>query len=65
MKSAIQGIHDASTAAGKPMPQIIVHIDQDGNWATTEWFFDNLASNGVPFDIIGESYYRAMTPSTP
>jgi arabinogalactan endo-1,4-beta-galactosidase len=57
MNSAIQGIHDASAAAGEPMPCIIVHIDQGGNWATTEWFFDNLESNGVPFDIIGESYY--------
>jgi arabinogalactan endo-1,4-beta-galactosidase len=57
MKAAIQGIKDASTAAGKPMPKIIVHIDQGGNWANTEWFFDNLEAEGVPFDIIGESYY--------
>jgi arabinogalactan endo-1,4-beta-galactosidase len=57
LNAAIQGIQDASTAAGKPMPKIIVHIDQGGNWATTEWFFDNLEAEGVPFDIIGESYY--------
>ncbi len=57
MKAAIQGIQDASSAAGKPMPQIIVHISSGGDWGTTEWFFDNLESNGVPFDIIGESYY--------
>ena len=57
MKGAIQGIQDASTAAGKPMPKIIVHIDCGGDWPTTEWFFGNLESNGVPFDIIGESYY--------
>jgi arabinogalactan endo-1,4-beta-galactosidase len=57
MKAAIQGIQDASTAAGETMPKIIVHISSGGDWPTTEWFFDNLESNGVPFDIIGESYY--------
>lgn len=57
MNSAIQGIHDAVNALGASMPKIIVHIDRGGDWATTEWFFDNLNAQGVPFDIIGESYY--------
>ena len=57
MINAVQGIRDASTAAGKPIPKIIVHIASGGDWATTEWFFDNLEAEGVPFDIIGESYY--------
>src|SRR5208283_5460119 len=57
MTEAIQGIHDASIAAGKPVPKIIVHIASGGNWAGTEWFFDNLEAEGVSFDIIGESYY--------
>lgn len=57
MNSAIQGIHDAVNALGVTMPKIIVHIDRGGDWATTEWFFDNLNAQGVPFDIIGESYY--------
>jgi hypothetical protein len=39
------------------MPKIIVHISTGGNWNTTEWFFDNLTAQGVPFDIIGLSYY--------
>jgi hypothetical protein len=39
------------------MPKIIVHIDRGGDWATTMWFFDNLNNQGVPYDIIGESYY--------
>ena len=39
------------------MPKIIVHIDRGGDWANTQWFFDNLNSQGVPYDIIGESYY--------
>ncbi len=57
MKAAVQGIHDAVNATGAQMPKIIVHIDRGGDWSTTEWFFDNLTYQGVPFDIIGESYY--------
>lgn len=57
MKSAVQGIQDAANALGSPMPKIIVHIDRGGDWAATEWFFDNLNAQGVPYDIIGESYY--------
>jgi arabinogalactan endo-1,4-beta-galactosidase len=54
MQAAIQGIRDASDTN---MPKIIVHIDRGGDWATTQWYFDNLAAQGVVFDIIGESYY--------
>lgn len=55
INSAIQGIRDA---AGTNMPKIIIHIDRGGDWASTEWFFDNLIQNQqVQFDIIGESYY--------
>jgi len=54
LNAAIEGIRDAS---GTNMPRIIVHIDRGGDWDTTKWFFDNLAQQGVAFDIIGESYY--------
>jgi arabinogalactan endo-1,4-beta-galactosidase len=54
MNAAIQGIQDA---AGTNMPKIIVHIDRGGDWNGTKYFFDNLKSQNVPFDIIGESYY--------
>jgi arabinogalactan endo-1,4-beta-galactosidase len=57
MKAAVQGIQDATGATGAKMPKIIVHIDRGGDWATTEWFFDNLNYQEVPYDIIGESYY--------
>ena len=57
MKAAVQGIQDAASAAGANMPRIIVHIDRGGDWATTQWFFENLNYQGVPYDIIGESYY--------
>ena len=57
MKAAVQGIQDAANSAGGPVPKIIVHIDTGGNWSTTEWFFDNLNYQQVPYDIIGLSYY--------
>ena len=57
MTNAVQGIRDAVTAAGVPMPKIVVHIDRGGDWNTTRSFFDNLNAQGVPYDIIGESYY--------
>jgi Glycosyl hydrolase family 53/Immunoglobulin I-set domain len=57
MKAAVQGIQDASYSHDYPVPKIIVHIDRGGDWATTEWFFKNLNYQGVPYDIIGESYY--------
>ncbi len=57
MNAAIQGIKDATNATGAKMPKIIVHIDRGGDWGTTRSFFENLNAQGVPYDIIGESYY--------
>lgn len=57
MNAAIQGIQDATNALSLKMPRIIVHIDSGGDWSTTEWFFDNLNAQAVPYDIIGLSYY--------
>lgn len=54
LDAAIQGIGDS---AGAKMPKIVIHISQGGNWGSTEFFFDNLIRQRVPFDIIGESYY--------
>lgn len=55
--AAIQGIKDATNATGAKMPKIIIHIDRGGDWTTTMKYFDNLNAQGVPYDIIGESYY--------
>ncbi len=54
MKAAIQGVKDA---AGTTPPKFIVHLDRGGDWVTTQWFFDSLNAQSVPFDIIGQSYY--------
>ena len=55
ISAAIQGV-DAGRGDA-PRPSIMIHIDQGGNQETTRWFFDNLKSRGIAFDIIGQSYY--------
>jgi arabinogalactan endo-1,4-beta-galactosidase len=54
LKAAIQGINEA---AGTNPPGIVIHIDRGGDWNATKWYFDKLTAQGVPFDIIGLSYY--------
>ena len=54
LKAAIQGVRDA---AGTQMPQVMIHIDRGGDWGATQWFFDKLNQQAVPFDLIGQSYY--------
>lgn len=54
LTNAIQGVKDV---AGNQMPKIIIHLDRGGDWAATQWYFDHLTAQQVPFDIIGESYY--------
>jgi arabinogalactan endo-1,4-beta-galactosidase len=54
LKAAIRGIKDA--AVGQP-PKIMIHIDRGGDWAATQWYFDNLQRQQVEFDLMGQSYY--------
>ena len=54
LTNAIAGVQDA---AGVQRPKIIIHIDRGGDWGATQWYFDNLQAQQVPFDIIGQSYY--------
>lgn len=35
----------------------IIHTDAGGDSSGCKWFFDNIISRNVPFDIIGLSYY--------
>jgi len=55
VSAGIQGV-DAGRGSA-PRPKIMIHIDQGGNSETTQWFFDNLKSRNIAFDIIGQSYY--------
>ncbi len=54
LTNAIAGIRDA---AGARTPKLILHIDRGGDWRGTQWFFDHVLEQCVPFDIIGLSYY--------
>jgi arabinogalactan endo-1,4-beta-galactosidase len=50
----------AGARAGNPPGHkllIMMHYDQGGNNQTSQAFYQNLISRGVPFDVIGLSYY--------
>ena len=51
------GIAGARQGARSHPPRIMLHIDKGGKLGDTQWFFDNITAQGVPFDIIGQSYY--------
>jgi len=55
LKAGIAGVK--AGAADAPIPRIMIHIDRGGDKAATRLFFDTLASYGVTFDVIGQSYY--------
>jgi arabinogalactan endo-1,4-beta-galactosidase len=55
LKAGVQGAR-----AGNPEDhrlQIMLHWDQGGDNAWSRQFFDNITAQGVPFDVIGLSYY--------
>lgn len=58
LKAGIRGVNQALDL--KDNTRIMIHIDQGGNWSKTEQFFDNLEKRGIPFDMIGLSYYPWM-----
>lgn len=51
------GIAGARQASPHRTPKLMLHIDKGGKMGDTQWFFDNITTWGVPFDIIGQSYY--------
>ena len=51
------GITGARAGAQQQPLKIMLHIDRGGRLGDTRWFFDNIRAQGVPFDIIGQSYY--------
>jgi arabinogalactan endo-1,4-beta-galactosidase len=54
LKAGIQGVRDG---AGQESVRIIIHIDKGGDADATEHFFTKIQEHGVPYDIIGLSYY--------
>jgi len=52
------GIAGARAGADKKHPmRVMLHIDKGGRMGDTRWFFDNIATQQVPYDILGQSYY--------
>lgn len=54
LNTAIDAVHDA---APQDSVEIMIHIDRGGDLAGATWFFDNLSSQTIDFDLIGLSYY--------
>jgi arabinogalactan endo-1,4-beta-galactosidase len=50
------GAAGAADAPGET-PRIVIHFDQGGDNAFSRVFFDRVVAQGVPFDVIGLSYY--------
>lgn len=55
LKAGIRGVEAGRGTEARPL--IMLHIDKGGDVATTKWWFDNAIQRGVPFDVIGQSYY--------
>jgi arabinogalactan endo-1,4-beta-galactosidase len=55
LKAGIKGVRDALASADTV--RVMLHYGQGGDAAGTEWFFDHMAAYGVPYDLIGLSYY--------
>jgi len=55
LKAGVAGAQAANPAGHKLL--IMMHYDQGGNNSLSTAFFNQLTSLGVPFDVIGLSYY--------
>jgi len=43
--------------AANASTRVMLHLAEGGNNGLFRWWFDNATSRGVPFDVIGASYY--------
>jgi arabinogalactan endo-1,4-beta-galactosidase len=55
IKAGVRGVRES--CEGGDEVRIMIHRDRGGDNAGSQWFFGNLISQGVDFDIIGLSYY--------
>jgi arabinogalactan endo-1,4-beta-galactosidase len=55
LKAGVAGARAANPPGHKLM--VMMHYDQGGNNQLSQAFYQNLISRGVPFDVIGLSYY--------
>jgi arabinogalactan endo-1,4-beta-galactosidase len=55
LKAGVQGVREPLKK--RQDVRIMIHVHCGGDHKKTQWFFDNLNRNGVPYDIIGVSFY--------
>ncbi|HEY3863242.1 MAG TPA: glycosyl hydrolase 53 family protein [Verrucomicrobiae bacterium] len=55
LRAGVRGVEAGRGARARP--KIMLQLAEDGKAASTKYFFDNINSNHVPFDVIGFSYY--------
>lgn len=55
LKAGVAGVREG--IGNGPMPRIMLHIDGGDNLAKAKWFFEGISRRGVPFNVIGLSYY--------
>lgn len=55
LKAGIRGVRSA-LGSGDSV-RIMLHYSQGGSVGGTQWLFDRINSNAVPYDLIGLSYY--------
>jgi arabinogalactan endo-1,4-beta-galactosidase len=55
LKAGIAGV-EAALRGGEDI-EIVLHLDHGGDNALYRWWFDAVTAQGVPYDIIGLSYY--------
>lgn len=56
LRAGVNGVY-ASCTADMPVPKIMLHIDKGGDRAFSQYWFDKVESYGIPYDVIGQSYY--------
>jgi arabinogalactan endo-1,4-beta-galactosidase len=47
----------SAVKACDPETKVMLHLANGGDNGTFRWWFDNITALGVPFDVIGASYY--------
>jgi arabinogalactan endo-1,4-beta-galactosidase len=55
LKAGIRGVRGA-LGTGDSL-RIMLHYSQGGSTGGTQWFYDHMGAYGVPYDLIGLSYY--------
>ncbi len=55
VKEAIRAVRETEPTIGST--KIMLHVDRGGDSASCRWFFDHVAIQQIPYDIIGLSYY--------